>query len=355
MPYVTGEHNCLEYDTAARVARELKTLYAATPAQQESMPTDDKIGSPQLVKSLDDAPRHDITAAAHVATVYAVDGGSAVVGYGGLAEVIAWRAGMVCFRDRVRLREQCSPPEVVAYDRSAAADIVREYAADIPGGYNPSVPARAVDDLRWLAEWRLLESLIEDAESDSLVLVDGSLRGHPAFNLEHQRRLMRLATERKIHVAAVTKQSSLSVNNSLPLDSRMGDTAPKDAGTGLWYRRLNRDLPETSGWLGNIYLAQLHSYADKPYRIDINRYDDDIDDVFAALVSISDDIEFAGYPYPLAAAHRLARIDGILRNHICETLERALEHIDFPRELWHYLSGDAHDRLNADLLDTTIP
>lgn len=353
MPYIPGEYNCLEYDTAARVARELKSLYTDGQAQQEPITADETIGSPQLVKTLDEAPRHDIKPRPEPATIYAVDGGSAVVGYGGRAEVIAWRAGMVCFRDRKRLSEQCSPPEMVAYDRSAAADIVGEYASDVPGGYNPAIPARAADELRWLAEWRLVESLIENAEPGCLILVDGSLRGHPAFSLENQRRLMRLAAEQGVHVAAVTKQSSLSVNNSFPLDGRASESPSAITDNGLWYRRLNRDLPDTSGWLGNIYLARLHPDADKPYRVDINRYDSDIDDVFAMLVSVSDDIEFAGYPYPLAAAHRLARIDGILRNHICETLEQALEHIDFPRELWHYLTGDVHDRLNADILDAT--
>ncbi len=354
MPYVPGEHNCLGYDTAARVASELKALYAAAPTPPDSPLTDKTIGSPQLVKTLDEAPLHEIVPASGSTVVYAVDGGSAVVGFGGRAEVVAWRAGMACFRDRIRVRERCSPPEVVAYDRSAAADIVGEYAADIPGGYQPSLPSRAVDDLRWLAEWRLVEDLIENAESGSLVLLDGSLRGHPAFDLQHQRQVMRFAAERKIHVAAVTKQSTLSINASFPLDVATGASRIADTGNGTWYRRLNRDLPDTSGWLGNIYLARLHPYADKPYRVDSNRYDDDIDEIFAALAAISDDIEFAGYPYPLAAAHRLARIDGTLRNHICETLEHALERVDFPRELWHYLSGDMHDRLNADAPDMTI-
>jgi hypothetical protein len=349
MPYIPGEHNCLEHDTAARVASELKALYTDGSVPQEPITTDKAIGSPQLVKTLDEAPRHDITPRTDAIMIYAVDGGSTVVGYGGRAEVIAWRAGMVCFRDRIRLSEQCFPPEMVACDRSASADIVGEYASDIPGGYNPAISARAVDDLRWLAEWRLVESLIEDAEPGCLILIDGSLRGHPAFDLENQRRIMRLAAERQVHVAAVTKQSSLSVNDSFPLDSRSGDSPSANSDSGLWYRRLNRNLPETSGWLGDIYLARLHPDAEKPYRVDINRYDSDIDDVFAMLVSVSDDIEFAGYPYPLAAAHRLARIDGILRNHICETLEQFLERIDFPRELWHYLTGDVHDRLNADI------
>lgn len=349
MPSIPGEHNCLEYDTAARVALELKSLYTDGSVRQEPITTDETVGSPQLITTLDEAPQHDITPRTDTATIYAVDGGSTVVGYGGRAEVIAWRAGMVCFRDRIRLSEQCSPPEMVAYDRSAAADIVGEYAADVPGGYNPAIPTRAVDDLRWLAEWRLVESLIENAEPGCLILVDGSLRGHPAFDLENQRRLMRLAAERRIHVAAITKQSSLSVNNSFPLDSHPGGSPSTNSDSGLWYRRLNRDLSETSGWLGNIYLARLHPDADKPYRVDINRYDSDIGEVFAMLVSVSDDIEFAGYPYPLAAAHRLARIDGILRKHICEKLEQALEHIDFPRGLWHYLTGDVHDRLNADI------
>jgi hypothetical protein len=117
-----------------------------------------------------------------------------------------------------------------------------------------------------------------------------------------------------------------------------------------WYRRLNRPLADNSGWLGNIYLARLHPGAEKSYRVDINRYDElSVDRIFSMLAALADDVEFCGYPYPLAAAHRLARIDNYFKNHIIEALGQALERIDFPRQSWEYLTGDLHDKLNADL------
>ena len=103
--------------------------------------------------------------------------------------------------------------------------------------------------------------------------------------------------------------------------------------------------------MGDIFIARLHPLADKIYRIDINRYDKKAHiAVFGRIASVSDDIEFSGYPYPLVAAHRLARIDEYFRQEMRENIAAELEKLDISPRLWEFLSGDIHDKLNADLM-----
>lgn len=346
----TGEHNRLEREIADQAAERLQALFYSPPDDLPVLPTDNSIGSPHLVDSLDEAPSHAIMSDTAPANVYAVDGGSSVFARGGNIEVIAWRAGMVRFRDRLRLSESCPPPEILAYNRLEVTDILREYTIDLPVEYvADKSPIRPVDELRWLAEWRLINSIIDEADAGTLLLIDGSLRGHNALDPGFQKNILRKANERQVYVAAITKQSSLSLNGTQPLD--VGDSLNSMPEYDVWYRKLNRSLGKGSGWLGNIYLAGLHPKADKPYRVDINRFDEsNVDKIFSMIISVSDDIEFCGYPYPLVAAHRLARIDNLFRQEIIGSIGQALERRQFSPRTWEYLVGDIHDKLNADVL-----
>ncbi len=352
MPSATGEHNRLERKAADQIADRLNCLFGGGQDNLPAIPSDNSIGSPHLVDSLDDAPPRIINSNGSKVIVYAIDGGSTVLARGGNIEVIAWRAGMVKFRDCKRLSESCPSPRVLAYNRLAVKDQIEELLIDSPAQYIASQPpAKLVDELRWLAEWRLIDGVIHSAEAGSLVLIDGSLRCNPAFDMKFQRGILAWAAEHEIHIAAITKQSSLSLSQNLPIDLKsdggevVADRFPK------WYRQLNRPLPASSGWLGNIFLAGLHPDADKPYRVDINRHDEtNTEKIFSMIATVSDDIEFCGYPYPLAAAHRLARIDNLFRQELIGVIGQALDRKNFAPHIWEYLVGDIHEKLNADMV-----
>jgi hypothetical protein len=350
MPETREDNDRIDNGITELVAERLKELLLGSGGLADIPSSSDSLGSPHLVDSLDEAPPQTIPPVKKCYTVHAIDGGSSVLALRGTIEVIAWRAAMVTYRDTTRITEQCLPASVIAYSWGEARDLIDEYIVDLPLTYIADHPPdRLVDDLRWLREWKLLAECISNAETDDLVLVDGSLRGNPAFDLPSQREVFRQAADRGVHVAAVTKQSSLYIQKGLSLDISEDGHGDQDT-EGVWYRRLNRELPDGSGWMGNIYLARLHAGADKPYRIDINRYDTaPPEEIFAGIISVSDDIEWAGYPYPLVAAHRLARISAPFRAEMIETIGKALERKEMPAHIWGQITTDIHDRLNADI------
>ncbi len=351
MSSISGEHNCLDHEVADLTAARLRALFDGSGGDFPAFQPEAGLGSPHLVASLDDAPARPVVPFKGRVSVVAVDGGSSVLARGGNIEVIAWRAGMAAFEGHRRVGEFCPPPEVLAYNRLAIGEMLEEYMTDLPvKRITAEAPLRPVDELRWLAEWRLIEQLIDQAEPETLCLIDGSLRAHTDFDMNFQKGILRRAAEKKVYVAAVTKQTTLSLGGGLPLDLGRNRSQAAPEGHSCWYRQLNRALDPESGWLGNIYLARLHPGADKPYRVDINRFDEsDIEKIFSMMAAIADDVEFCGYPYPLAAAHRLVRIDNIFRQELIDSIGRALEAKDFPPHIWEYLTGDIHDKLNADV------
>jgi hypothetical protein len=351
MPLDTGEHNRLDRNVADHTAERLKALFTSSDSDLQIPAPDTGLGSPHLVSSLDEAPRHTIQPVTEAINVYAVDGGSSVLARGGNIEVVAWRAGMVHFRDRKRIVENCPPPEILAYNRLALKPIFEEYLVDLPIEYtSDQPPLRPVDELRWMAEWRLISNIVDNAEKESLLLIDGSLRANNLFGMKFQKDILINAAEKKVHIAAVTKRSSLSLGGSLPMDLGVDRNDSESGSDNYWYRRVSRSLDQNSGWLGDIYLARLHPGADKTFRVDITRFDKiKVDSIFSMITALADDVEFCGYPYPLAAAHRLARIDNYFRRELIESIGRALERRKFPPQTWEYLTGDIHDKLNADI------
>ncbi|NMC43157.1 MAG: DNA double-strand break repair nuclease NurA [candidate division Zixibacteria bacterium] len=354
---IVDEHNYLDAAVARQTAMDLKALLSTDVFQPPASAVDDRIGPLPLVDSMADAPAQAIAPAIGPVVVWAVDGGSATLGRIGRIEIIAWRAGCVRFDDHRRLDQSCPPPDIMAYDRLEAAQLYdRRFPEAASGRINGTLPDLA-GGLRWLAEWRLVERIITDHDASAgeiLLLVDGSLRGNPDYGLEKQRTVLRLAADKNIHVAAVSKQTGLTIDGRLPLDAAVGQSNGSTADSRPWHRRLSRPLADDSGWLGDVYLARLHPGADKAYRIDLNRYDSaNPSEIFSRLASLADDIEFGGYPYPLAAAHRLARIDSGFKGEMIEVITRALEQEGIPDDLRETFRRDSHGQLNADLETTT--
>ncbi|MCK5127771.1 MAG: DNA double-strand break repair nuclease NurA [candidate division Zixibacteria bacterium] len=353
MQFQTGEHNYLRRSQAESTAAELGCLFSGT-APVPAMPKGEQSGSiPPLIDNLEDAPALKIIFPQKKYEILAIDGGSSVLAKGGNIEVIAWRAGCVSFDDINRVDEKCPPPEILAYNRLTVQDILSDYLADTDVTIvSQEQPIRLVDELRWLEEWKLLSRLIENSRPQSLILIDGSLHLNPLYNADSQHGLFKNAAEKKVYLAAVTKTSSLSIDRTTPID--IGIKNNTELNNSIWYKKINQKLKADSLWLGDIYLARLHSGADKQYRVDLNRFDEDnTDEIMGMIASVSDDVEFAGYPYPLAAAHRLARIDSIFKQDMLNSLKIALDNSDFSLELWQYLTRDIHDKLNADIMELT--
>ncbi|MDD4052785.1 MAG: hypothetical protein PHR28_12925 [candidate division Zixibacteria bacterium] len=354
MKAIVQEHNYLDADAARQAARMLKSLLETTPYSSSIPTSDERLGSLPLVDSIADVPAQPIVRSDHPIDAWAVDGGSATIGRIGRIEIIAWRGGMVRFFGHRRTLEICQPPDILAYDRLESE---RLYSARFsewePSQGNGAARPDLAGGLRWLAEWRLVEQVIAErssSEDDCLLLIDGSLRGNADYGLDKQMTLLQQAAAKKIHLLAVSKQTTLTVGGPLPLDVLSEKASGESDGARTWYRRLSKPLDNDCGWLGDVYLMRLHPAADKVYRVDVNRYDStDPAQVFSWLAALADDIEFCGYPYPLAAAHRLARIDGAFKNELIDSLGRALEREGMSADIWEAFLRDSHGQLNADL------
>lgn len=351
---IVDEHNYLDAAVARQTAVDLKALLSTDVFQPPASAVDDRLGPLPLVESIADAPAQSITPAGDgPVAAWAVDGGSATLGRIGRIEIIAWRAGCVRFVDHRRIDQSCPPPEILAYDRLDAAQLYARSFPEAASGHSDGSLPDLAGGLRWLAEWRLIEQIVADHDSSAgeiLLLLDGSLRGNPDYGLDKQRVLLRRAAEKNIRVAAVSKQTNLTLDGRLPLDAAVVQSIGPTADSRPWHRRLSRPLADDSGWLGDVFLARLHPGADKAYRIDLNRYDSaNPSEIFSRLASLADDIEFGGYPYPLAAAHRLARIDSGFKSEMTEVMSRALEQEGISEDIRESFRRDSHGQLNADL------
>lgn len=349
----TREHNILDDDVVRRTASELTRLFtpdAPLPALTAKSLSIEK--SPPLIDDIQNVPPVPIVPLSTDVPVMAIDGGSSVLAKGGNIEVICWRAGYVSFLGINRQNEWCEPLQVLAYNRIGIDNLMSDFLAGTGFIRLTDEPIISpVNELRWVSEWTLLRNLIDDAPQGTVILVDGTLRVNPHVIARPQHDLFRRAVDKGVHIAAVTKTSALSLDNTTPIDIMALDSRD---GNKVWYRQLNKTLPPDSPWLGDVYLAGLHPGADKRYRVDINRYGThSVDEIFAALASVADDTEFAGYPYPLVAAHRLARIDMLFKQSMLDSIDEALRLGDFPDGLWHFLTGDIHDKLNADVMELT--
>lgn len=347
MSAIIYDHNYIDRGRVEKAAFILKTLCLDSPPAPAPVVSNELLGPLPLIDSFDDAPLRQITRSNRTAQVIAIDGGSSVLAKGGNVEVIAWRAGMVHFEGTRRISESCPSPQILTYNRPESPLILAEYAAAGPfAAVEGAQPVRLVDELRWLDEWQLLRQAIDHAAPGTVILMDGSLRGNPCFELGPQRQLLRDAQEKAVSVLAVSKQTSLSIGQY----GLLAAGHDRFGAAGVGFRQISRPLPDNAGWLGNIFLARLHPAAEKIYRVDINRFDSAMpEEIFSTVSSVCDDVENPGYPYPLTAAHRLARIDGQFRQELLEAIGAALEKVSFPAPLWEYLAGDVHDKLNADL------
>ncbi|MEZ5359010.1 MAG: DNA double-strand break repair nuclease NurA [Candidatus Zixiibacteriota bacterium] len=346
----TREYNVIDDTIVRRTASEIQLLFRPDAPQPALSGTGTTEKAPPLIDDITSVPPVTIRSIESDAVVYAIDGGSSVIAKGGNVEVICWRAGYVCFKGIHREGEFCESPNILAYNRLNINSIINDFLAGTDfKRVMDETPLSPVNELRWMSEWMLLRRLIDEAPEGSLILMDGTLRANPFFDVKPQHDLFKKAAQNGIHIASVTKTSSLSLDKAIPIDiMEIG----ADEQSKTWYRQLNMSLPKDSPWLGDVYLAGLHPGADKRYRVDINRYDTEaVDRIFSILVSVSDDTEFAGYPYPLVAAHRQARIDLLFKQSIIEALGEELNRLDFSDGLWHFLTGDIHDKLNADVLE----
>ena len=243
--------------------------------------------------------------------VWSVDGGSCTVADGRSFSVAAYRVARVRFAGGGTDLVESPALEVLAVSQDRLETVAREALAELGEEPErlPDLP-RPVDALREWAEWREVQRTVREAAAGDLVLLDGSLHGGPLVPPGVVRRVHGEALERGVSLAGVVKASTLYWGRHAPLVTLMKRRGDREVGPLSWSARISTDPLFGRLYVGDIFVAHLAPTAPYAFRVDVARGPSPPEETIARLVTLADDPAFVGYPYPLARAHRAARITG---------------------------------------------
>jgi hypothetical protein len=280
--------------------------------------------------------------------VWAVDGGSSVLADGRSFQVAATRAARVRFRARRTDLIEAPPLTVRALSHEEVDRIARDILEELCGVSPERLPdlPRPVDALREWAEWGEVRRTVQEADRDDLVLVDGSLHGGPLVPPEVVRRVHEDAVGRGVALAGVVKASTLFWGRHAPLVGLLKRRGDRELGRVPWAARISTDPVFGRLYVGDIFVAHLAPTASHAFRIDVARGSADPGEVLARLAGCSDDAAFVGYPYPLARAHRAARVSGYAVADLRRSFRGALAARGMAEEDVETLFQDFHEVLN---------
>jgi hypothetical protein len=281
-------------------------------------------------------------------TVWAVDGGSCTLADGRSFQVGATRAARVLFRDGMTQVVEAPPLDVHALTAEEAARLYRERLARMGAPEPEELPriSRPIDVIRECDEWDLVRRTVGEAEPGDLVLVDGSLHGGPLVPADVIRAVHREAVERGVHLAGVVKASTLFWGRNAPLVGLLKRRGDRELGPSRWFTRISTDPVFRRLYVGEIFVARLAPTAGHAFRVDVARGPGEPADVLARLAGCSDDAAFVGYPYPLARAHRAARVSGYAVADLRRSFRGALAGAGMSEDDIETLFQDFHEVLN---------
>lgn len=281
-------------------------------------------------------------------TVWAVDGGSCMLADGRSFNVAAYRASRVRYSEgRTDVIE--SPPLTVrALSSDEIEGIAREQLTQLCGSEPERLPelTRPVDALREWAEWGQVLRTIREADHGDLVLVDGSLHGGPLVPPQVVRTAHEEAVAGEVSLAGVVKASTLFWGRNAPLVGLLKRRGDRELGRAAWSARISTDPTFGRLYIGEIFVAHLAPTASHAFRVDVARGPAPPDRVLGRLAGCADDAAFVGYPYPLARAHRAARVSGYAVADLRHAFREALSRNGMGEEDIETLFQDFHEVLN---------
>jgi hypothetical protein len=281
-------------------------------------------------------------------TVWAVDGGSCVLADGRSFQVAATRAARVRFSAGVTGLVEAPPLTVQAVSQDEMRGLYRGTLERMQCAIPDEIPEglRPVDFLRECAEWQETRRTVAEAAPGDLVLVDGSLHGGPFVPAEFVRRVHGEAVDRGVHLAGVVKASTLFWGRNAPLVGLLKRRGDRELGRFPWAARISTDPRFGRLYLGDIFVAHLAPTATHAFRVDVARGTASAGDVLARLAGCADDAAFVGYPYPLARAHRAARVSGYAVADLRRAFRGELSRQGMAEEDVETLFQDFHEVLN---------
>jgi len=286
--------------------------------------------------------------------VGAVDGGSATVVKGRSFLIGVYRTGSVIFHNGRRVKQETLPLKLEIISQSDLSERYFSAYKDLTGAEPSEAPGidKMLDRLRLFSEWKLAQELLDELNQGEMLLIDGSLKASIAPPHNFLLKITQKAKEKGVHLVGVTKTSTLYWGDRSPLIPAVVKIGERFCPNHSWFYQISADKLHTKSpsYFGTIYIAKLKSSSDFAFRVDVNRFDQtDPNFIFSFLSNLSGDPAFLGYPYPLAAAHNLARItqgevEDIRYRLQSKALEKGISTAD-----WDLLFTDFHEVLNADL------
>jgi hypothetical protein len=281
-------------------------------------------------------------------TVWAVDGGSCLLADGRSFQVAATRAARVRFHGGGTDVVEVPPLEVRAVSSDEMRGLYRSTLERLSCSVPDEVPERLrpVDFLRECAEWEVTARTISQASPGDVVLVDGSLHGGPFVPGEYVRRIHAEAVERDVVLAGVVKASTLFWGRNAPLVGLLKRRADRELGAVPWFGRISTDPRFARLYVGEILVAHLAGTATHAFRVDVARGPVSAEVVLGRVAGCANDAAFVGYPYPLARAHRAARVSGYAVADLRRAFRAELSGRGMPEDDIETLFQDFHEVLN---------
>jgi hypothetical protein len=286
--------------------------------------------------------------------VGAVDGGSATVVKGRSFLIGVYRTGLVIFQNGKRIEQETLPLKLEIISQTEISQRYSSAYRDLVGEEPSEAPEidKMLDRLRLFSEWKLAQGLLDELTAGDMLLIDGSLKASIAPPHSFLLEITQRAKEKGIHLVGVTKTSTLYWGDHSPLIPAVVKIGERFCPNSKWFCQISAEELHTKSpsYFGTIHVAKLKASSDFAFRVDVNRFDPvDPNIIFSFLSNLAGDPAFLGYPYPLAAAHNLARIttgevDDIRYRVQSKALEKGISTAD-----WDLLFTDFHEVLNADL------
>lgn len=162
---------------------------------------------------------------------------------------------------------------------------------------------------RKFAEWKISGHIIDnELESGDIILRDGSLQTGITNESTYSLAAYKSAEKKGVIFCGISKTSALLADNGKSLTSSISSIAESIEEKGAWYYHpiARSEHPDHRA---EIYHVLLNVNSAHNFRFEI--YDKQKDKAIEAieqLASLSQDISFPGYPYPLIDADKNARV-----------------------------------------------
>lgn len=239
----------------------------------------------------------------------AVDGGQSILVDLGSAGVVALRAGYTVREPPDQYVDLVPVNEVRLLTRRRSLDLWREFTKDHDWGSGLEPPRNPgakwvrpwCEALRRVAEFDLARRALVKMRTGDVLLMDGSLddEAEPAGLTPT---LLRAARRMGVHVAAVSKDTSLTLDGILPFTVEIEQHAVRSKAPARFAVNVGESLGRTDPYA--TYAARFDARS-PVYRVDVAAADASDAHVLGLVSALCNDVAYLGYPYPLARIHDL--------------------------------------------------